>query len=1042
MNKLFMKVATLSVGLAMAIGVGVAVGGRSASESNAATIGTHLVAVNSITSGQSYVIARGDGAYCLPTNLDAGSNKYAGTLVASVPNDGAGYLWTFEADGDYWSISNGTNYIYRTSPSGNGTNLTVGSTPGNYHWGLEYSSNHWTFWGYDGDTKGTRGMLCNSGTFGGYAIATNQQSYGYMNIYRVVSTATYSVTYKPGTGSGNDLVVQNQSGSYTLLALNAQGSGMNFTAPESSVFSGWSVVIGTAQAQILAAGTEITVSAAVVATAQWAAQRTVTYNSHGGTGTMTDPNSPYPNGAEVTVLDNEFTAPDGKIFDHWNTSENDNGDSYDAGDTFDILSNTTLYAQWANAVTVTYYANEGSGSMSPTVAKSGTNVTLTNNSFTRSGYGFTGWNTAANGSGQSYANGATIEGLSSNLDLYAQWNRAYVITFSNVETPADPGGTAFTDLTLNSTYSSAIPDGVTIDGVSGNIYGGSNKPLRINKGSGTSSFDITIDDDYYVTSVVAKAAYYGSDTTATLRMVPDGGSAQSGDKTLTSSYQYITYDLSSFEVNKFTVSAPTAGKRVYIAELSISYSSYEASITVDPNSLTFTKGDSDYDTIDVAVTPAHCTPDDYELTSDDESLFDPEGNYVVVDNEIAIDGTKIDAGEFTITVHAKVSGSEVATADISVTCNAASRNLESIEITTASSDVEFETGGKFTISNLVITGSYDAAPLTANVTSECVFKIGDTTLTPGTSTLSTAGNYTVKISHPDLSESSPLTYSIVVCDSVSFSVTGDDTSAAYQTLHTKNINVTLNSTQSLTSTIDVDNYNFYKNSGMQMNPNKNADPIYIKNTTAVPGKILRVEMTWTSGTSVNTPTLYFSDSYIASKPASGGIQAESGSGTITVNATGNNSYFYFDGRTTSGTCVMSEFKVVYVENETGQAKNFADKYLLMNTYDQGGSHGSTAGDKTCLTQYSVASTAYGKLTPGQKTEFAKLTAAVTRMEDWATANGYTFNASSGTFTQNSNLALIELASGSSNAILIIIVASIVSLTAIGGYFLFKKKKQN
>ena len=125
-------------------------------------------------------------------------------------------------------------------------------------------------------------------------MASNESSYGYMNIYRVASTATFSVTYKPGTGTGNDLVVSNQSGSYTLLALNAQGSGMNFTAPDNSVFSGWSVVIGTAQAQTLAAGSEINVNAAVVATAQWAVQRTVTYDSHGGTGSMTDPNSPTP----------------------------------------------------------------------------------------------------------------------------------------------------------------------------------------------------------------------------------------------------------------------------------------------------------------------------------------------------------------------------------------------------------------------------------------------------------------------------------------------------------------------------------------------------------------------------------------------------------------------------------------------------------------------------------------------------------------------------------------------------------------------------
>jgi uncharacterized repeat protein (TIGR02543 family) len=46
-------------------------------------------------------------------------------------------------------------------------------------------------------------------------------------------------------------------------------------------------------------------------------------------------------------------------------------------------------------------------------------ATLPQNSFTRSGYEFTGWNTQANGQGTPYANQATVP--SANLTLYAQW---------------------------------------------------------------------------------------------------------------------------------------------------------------------------------------------------------------------------------------------------------------------------------------------------------------------------------------------------------------------------------------------------------------------------------------------------------------------------------------------------------------------------------------------------------------------------------------------------------------------------------------------
>ena len=74
---------------------------------------------------------------------------------------------------------------------------------------------------------------------------------------------------------------------------------------------------------------------------------TVTYNANGGTGTMTDPNSPYTSGSTVTVLANAFTAPSGMTFSGWNTAANGSGTSYAANDHFNISANTTLYAQWA-----------------------------------------------------------------------------------------------------------------------------------------------------------------------------------------------------------------------------------------------------------------------------------------------------------------------------------------------------------------------------------------------------------------------------------------------------------------------------------------------------------------------------------------------------------------------------------------------------------------------------------------------------------------------------------------------------------------------
>ena len=76
-------------------------------------------------------------------------------------------------------------------------------------------------------------------------------------------------------------------------------------------------------------------------------------------------------------------------------------------------------------LTVTFEANGTEeypveGTMAPQTVTAKTDTVLTTNTFTRDGYNFTGWNTAADGTGTSYADGATVN-LTENTTLYAQW---------------------------------------------------------------------------------------------------------------------------------------------------------------------------------------------------------------------------------------------------------------------------------------------------------------------------------------------------------------------------------------------------------------------------------------------------------------------------------------------------------------------------------------------------------------------------------------------------------------------------------------------
>ena len=84
-------------------------------------------------------------------------------------------------------------------------------------------------------------------------------------------------------------------------------------------------------------------------------------------------------------------------------------------------------------LTVTFEANGSAeypvkGTMTPQTVNAKTDTALNANSFTREGYNFLNWNTAADGTGDSYADGATVN-LTENTTLYAQWTQDPVITF-------------------------------------------------------------------------------------------------------------------------------------------------------------------------------------------------------------------------------------------------------------------------------------------------------------------------------------------------------------------------------------------------------------------------------------------------------------------------------------------------------------------------------------------------------------------------------------------------------------------------------------
>ncbi len=81
--------------------------------------------------------------------------------------------------------------------------------------------------------------------------------------------------------------------------------------------------------------------------------------------------------------------------------------------------------------TIHFNSNDGEGIMIDQTVNEFEPTALQDNVFEREGYVFEGWNTAADGTGDYYADGATVN-LLDDLTLYAQWNQLFSITLAEV----------------------------------------------------------------------------------------------------------------------------------------------------------------------------------------------------------------------------------------------------------------------------------------------------------------------------------------------------------------------------------------------------------------------------------------------------------------------------------------------------------------------------------------------------------------------------------------------------------------------------------
>jgi hypothetical protein len=150
---------------------------------------------------------------------------------------------------------------------------------------------------------------------------------------------------------------------------------------------------------------------------------TVTFHANGANGTPPAPRTVY-SGVSITLPSQETLAYTNKNFAGWNTLATGQGTGYTAGAALTVTGNVDLYAKWLSEVTytVTFNANGASGAAPVSITEDpGTVINLPGQgSMINTGKTFDGWNTSANGSGTSYAEGATYT-VNGNTTFYAQW---------------------------------------------------------------------------------------------------------------------------------------------------------------------------------------------------------------------------------------------------------------------------------------------------------------------------------------------------------------------------------------------------------------------------------------------------------------------------------------------------------------------------------------------------------------------------------------------------------------------------------------------
>ena len=378
------------------------------------------------------------------------------------------------------------SFSYTVSYDGNG--YTDGEVPASagYKYGLSVTvsgntgslvKTGYSFNGWNTKADGTGTVYAADASFSMAAANVTLFAQWTINSYTLVYHTNGSTSGTAPTGGSNTY------GSTVTVSDNTDLAKTGYT------FTGWNTASNGSGTSYSAGNTFTMPADAVTLYAVWEClSYSVSYDVNGATGGSVPASDSYKYGVSVTVSGNTGSlAKAGCMFGGWSTSPTGAQVYTGSGsETFTMgASNVTLYAVWTiGSYTLTYYGNGSTGGTVPTGGNInyGTTVTVSNNtgSLVKTGYTFTGWNTALDGSGTTYSAGNTFSMPASAIDLYAKWDSlSYTVSY-------DGNGYTGGNVPASAAYKYGVP--VTVSDntgslvKSGNVFNGWNTKAD---GSGT-----------------------------------------------------------------------------------------------------------------------------------------------------------------------------------------------------------------------------------------------------------------------------------------------------------------------------------------------------------------------------------------------------------------------------------------------------------------------------------------------------------------------------------------------------------------------------